>query len=189
MQRVQQLRQHAQNVPAIAALARDVPDLGVDGTDIASRRRCTKRSDFDPLHHRDPQVVAATRLTGLKERFDGLLPLAEPALPDQALIALSEDNRVLAANDLAPKLLDMADRSHSVGEERSEVIGDDLGEPFDYRHGAVTGASREGRSGKIIESSGGTLFLDEIGDVPLNMQSRLRRWILTAGTFPVQPRR
>lgn len=50
-------------------------------------------------------------------------------------------------------------------------------ELFGYRHGAFTGARREGLKGKILESTGGTLFLDEIGDMPLELQARLLRVI------------
>jgi sigma-54 dependent transcriptional regulator, acetoin dehydrogenase operon transcriptional activator AcoR len=48
-------------------------------------------------------------------------------------------------------------------------------ELFGYKHGAFTGARREGNRGKILQSSGGTLFLDEIGDMPLQLQTRLLR--------------
>lgn len=48
-------------------------------------------------------------------------------------------------------------------------------ELFGYKSGAFTGASREGRRGKIIQANGGTLFLDEIGDMPLALQARLLR--------------
>lgn len=58
-------------------------------------------------------------------------------------------------------------------------------ELFGYRPGAFTGASREGRSGRILQSSGGTLFLDEIGDMPLLLQARLLRAIETREITPV----
>lgn len=48
-------------------------------------------------------------------------------------------------------------------------------ELFGYKSGAFTGASREGRRGKIMQANGGTLFLDEIGDMPLQLQARLLR--------------
>jgi transcriptional regulator of acetoin/glycerol metabolism len=48
-------------------------------------------------------------------------------------------------------------------------------ELFGYKSGAFTGASREGRRGKILQANGGTLFLDEIGDMPYNLQARLLR--------------
>ena len=48
-------------------------------------------------------------------------------------------------------------------------------ELFGYTRGAFTGAAKEGRVGKIQQSSAGTLFLDEIGDMPLMLQTRLLR--------------
>ncbi|MCG7947861.1 MAG: sigma-54-dependent Fis family transcriptional regulator [Candidatus Thiodiazotropha taylori] len=58
-------------------------------------------------------------------------------------------------------------------------------ELFGYRQGAFTGARRDGRRGKFIESDGGTLFLDEIGDMPLAMQSRLLRVLETQEVVPL----
>ena len=48
-------------------------------------------------------------------------------------------------------------------------------ELFGYTAGSFTGASRNGRVGKIQASDTGTLFLDEIGDMPLELQAHLLR--------------
>lgn len=49
-------------------------------------------------------------------------------------------------------------------------------EVFGHERGAFTGANERAR-GKIEASSGGTLFLDEIGEMPLNVQAKLLRFI------------
>jgi transcriptional regulator with PAS, ATPase and Fis domain len=41
--------------------------------------------------------------------------------------------------------------------------------------GAYTGAERKGRDGKFRCANGGTLLIDELGDMPLALQSKLRR--------------
>ncbi len=58
-------------------------------------------------------------------------------------------------------------------------------ELFGYARGAFTGASKDGRAGKILQSSGGTLFLDEIGDMPLTLQTRLLRVIEEREVIPL----
>ncbi|MBU3070858.1 PEP-CTERM-box response regulator transcription factor [Aestuariicella sp. G3-2] len=49
-------------------------------------------------------------------------------------------------------------------------------ELFGYEKGAFTGAAKQ-TPGKIEYANGGTLFLDEIGDLPLELQSKLLRFL------------
>lgn len=49
-------------------------------------------------------------------------------------------------------------------------------ELFGYARGAFTGA-QQSRPGRIVAAHGGTLFLDEIGELPLNLQSKLLRFL------------
>lgn len=58
-------------------------------------------------------------------------------------------------------------------------------ELFGYSSGAFTGASKDGNSGRIVEADKGTLFLDEIGDMPLQLQTRLLRFLETQEVTPL----
>ncbi|WOJ98268.1 PEP-CTERM-box response regulator transcription factor [Congregibacter brevis] len=49
-------------------------------------------------------------------------------------------------------------------------------ELFGYEKGAFTGASQQ-TIGKIEHADGGTLFLDEIGDLPMELQAKLLRFL------------
>lgn len=55
-------------------------------------------------------------------------------------------------------------------------------ELFGYEEGSFTGAKRRGKIGLLEEAHEGTLFLDEIGELPIEMQSKLLRF-LQEGTF------
>jgi hydrogenase-4 transcriptional activator len=58
------------------------------------------------------------------------------------------------------------------------------GQLFGYRRGAFTGASND-HPGVIRAADGGTLFLDEIGELPLDVQPKLLRFLENAEVFPL----
>jgi transcriptional regulator of acetoin/glycerol metabolism len=55
-----------------------------------------------------------------------------------------------------------------------ELMGSEL---FGYVDGAFTGARKGGNPGKFESANGGTIFLDEIGEMPLDLQAHLLRFI------------
>ena len=50
-------------------------------------------------------------------------------------------------------------------------------ELFGYAAGTFSGANKNGKIGLIEAAAGGTLFLDEIGELPMQMQTRLLRFL------------
>ena len=50
-------------------------------------------------------------------------------------------------------------------------------ELFGYSAGTFTGGQTKGRQGKIDLAQGGTLFLDEVAEIPIELQSKLLRFI------------
>jgi hypothetical protein len=58
------------------------------------------------------------------------------------------------------------------------------GQLFGYRRGAFTGAAVD-HPGVIRAADGGTLFLDEIGELPLDVQPKLLRFLENAEVFPL----
>ncbi|MHB1024468.1 MAG: sigma-54-dependent transcriptional regulator [Desulfobacteria bacterium] len=55
-----------------------------------------------------------------------------------------------------------------------ELIESEL---FGYEKGAFSGASAAGKKGMVEQAEGGTLFLDEIGDLSLEAQAKLLRFL------------
>jgi transcriptional regulator with GAF, ATPase, and Fis domain len=58
------------------------------------------------------------------------------------------------------------------------------GQLFGYRKGAFTGAIAD-HAGVVRAADSGTLFLDEIGELPLDVQPKLLRWLDNAEVFPL----
>jgi PAS domain S-box-containing protein len=85
----------------------------------------------------------------------------------------------------AKAIHDMRERSHApfipvnCGAIPTALFESEL---FGYEKGAFSGADSRGRKGKIEMAQGGTLFLDEVGELPLDVQVKLLRF-LQEGTY------
>lgn len=62
------------------------------------------------------------------------------------------------------------------------------GQLFGYKRGAYAGATGDS-PGVIRTARGGTLFLDEVGDLPLDVQPKLLRFLENGEIFPLGERR
>jgi len=58
-------------------------------------------------------------------------------------------------------------------------------ELFGYEKGAFSGAASSGKKGLVEEAAGGTLFLDEVGDLSLDAQAKLLRFVEEGEYFRV----
>jgi DNA-binding NtrC family response regulator len=62
------------------------------------------------------------------------------------------------------------------------------GQLFGYRRGAFTGATQD-HPGVLRAAEGGTIFLDEIGELPLDVQPKLLRFLENGEVFPLGDKR
>jgi DNA-binding NtrC family response regulator len=126
-----------------------------------------------------------------KRQFDVVF---EPIMRSTAMAEVNRIIRAVATKDVAISIVGesgtgkevLARRVHELSHRRTgpfvpincAAIPEALfeSEVFGHERGAFTGANERAR-GKIEASSGGTLFLDEIGEMPLNVQAKLLRFI------------
>nr|WP_136250957.1 sigma-54 dependent transcriptional regulator [Ningiella ruwaisensis] len=77
-------------------------------------------------------------------------------------------------------------RQHKFVAINCGAIPDELAEAelFGARKGAYTGANTD-KTGKLQHADGGTLFLDEIGELPLNLQAKILRFLQEGCVMPL----
>jgi DNA-binding NtrC family response regulator len=131
------------------------------------------------------------RMPGAKRQIDVVF---EPVMRSRAMTEVNRMIRAVATKDVAISIVGesgtgkevLARRLHELSHRRAgpfvpincAAIPEALfeSEVFGHERGAFTGANERAR-GKLEASSGGTLFLDEIGEMPLNVQPKLLRFI------------
>jgi DNA-binding NtrC family response regulator len=126
-----------------------------------------------------------------KRQFDIVL---EPVMRSAAMRDLDQVIRAVAPKDIGVTIIGesgtgkevLARRVHDLSNRRTgpfvpincAAIPESLfeSELFGHERGAFTGANERAR-GKVEASGGGTLFLDEIGEMPMNVQAKLLRFL------------
>jgi transcriptional regulator with PAS, ATPase and Fis domain len=162
--------------------------LGVARADLPGRllREQQRVADGPP-----PERAKLSRMPKPKRQPDIVV---EPVMRSQAMKKLDQVLRAVAPKDVTLTLIGesgtgkevLARRAHELSERRQypfipincAAIPDALfeSELFGHERGAFTGANDRVR-GKVEAAEHGTLFLDEIGEMPLQMQSKLLRFL------------
>jgi transcriptional regulator with GAF, ATPase, and Fis domain len=146
------------------------------------REQSRLRAEVDDLR----RVLNKTKLVYRSGQMEALLDVARRVAPTKATVLLigeSGTGKELVArtiHELSPfqaKPLVVVD----CGAIPTTLIESEL---FGHERGAYTGA-QERRIGRLLEAEGGTVVLDEIGELPLEVQSKLLRFVQERQIVPV----
>ncbi len=146
------------------------------------REQSRLRAEVDDLR----RALNHTKLVYRSQEMEAVLDVARRVAPTKATVLLigeSGTGKELVArtiHELSPfraKPLVVVD----CGAIPMTLIESEL---FGHERGAYTGA-QERRIGRLLESEGGTVILDEIGELPLEVQSKLLRFVQERQVVPV----
>jgi diguanylate cyclase (GGDEF)-like protein len=146
------------------------------------REQSRLRAEVDDLR----RALNHTKLVYRSREMEAVLDVARRVAPTKATVLLigeSGTGKELVArtiHELSPfraKPLVVVD----CGAIPTTLIESEL---FGHERGAYTGA-QERRIGRLLEAEGGTVVLDEIGELPLEVQSKLLRFVQERQVVPV----
>lgn len=161
------------------------PDQIILAVDLALERR-RLRTQVRSLSRRLDDPNDPTEFIGTSERLTRVLEIVkEWATSDSTILITGETG---SGKDLLARMIKRfsprADRAFVV--VNCATIPDNLfeSELFGHMKGAFSGATRN-RKGLAQEADGGTLFLDEVGELPLEVQPQLLRFLETGEIRPI----
>ena len=132
------------------------------------------------------QAVQSARLVYTSRQMDALLETARAAAPTDVTVLINGESGT-GKELLARTVHELSIRKGKpfvtvdCGAIAANLIEAEL---FGHSKGAYTGADRASQ-GRIVQADGGTLFLDEIGEVPLDVQAKLLRFVQEKEIHPV----
>ncbi|MEM1250461.1 MAG: sigma-54 dependent transcriptional regulator [Acidobacteriota bacterium] len=131
-------------------------------------------------------AVKEARLVYRSPKMDDLLRVARRVAPTDATVLVTGESGT--GKELMAETLHRLSRRSSgpmitvdCGAIPTTLIESEL---FGHEKGAYTGAEAR-RPGRLVEADGGTVFLDEIGELPLEVQSKLLRFVQERHVVPV----
>ena len=178
---------HGARESALQAIARGAYDFYQKPVDIDALGLIVRRAH--QLHRLEEENRRLAAKTGTEDRVLGRMITAAPEMVRVARTIERVANTkvsvmLLGASGTGKELLarglhDASDRAKGAFVAiNCAAIPENLleSELFGHEKGAFTGAVKT-TEGKIEQAAGGTLFLDEVGDIPLQLQVKLLRFL------------
>jgi diguanylate cyclase (GGDEF)-like protein len=161
--------------------------------ELEKRRQETERRKLRAELNELRQALQQAKLVYRSQEMDSLLATARRVAPTDATILITGESGT-GKELLARTIHEVSPRSDQVmavvdcGAIPATLIESEL---FGHERGAYTGAQQR-RHGRIAEANRGTVMLDEIGELPLETQSKLLRFVQEKQFTPLggsRPRR
>ena len=146
------------------------------------RERLNLRAEIQELR----QAVQGAKLVYRSPRMEELLSTVRRVAPTHATVLITGESGT-GKELVARTLHEISGRRHKpLVVVDCTAISDSLidSELFGHEKGAFTGAQTRG-TGRLAEADGGTIVLDEIGEMPLQVQSKLLRFVQERQLTPV----
>jgi diguanylate cyclase (GGDEF)-like protein len=146
--------------------------------ELEKRRQETERRKLRAELNELRQALQQAKLVYRSQEMDSLLATARRVAPTDATILITGESGT-GKELLARTIHEVSPRSDQTmvvvdcGAIPSTLIESEL---FGHERGAYTGAQQR-RHGRIAEANRGTVMLDEIGELPLETQSKLLRFV------------
>jgi PAS domain S-box-containing protein len=167
------------NIALIIVNERDMTELETLRNKFQENKALTKKikEELSELTLRELEqnsIIADSNI--MKQILQKSLKLAHLGASNILILGASGTGKGLLAKSIHKN---SSRREHPFVEINCAALPENLleAELFGYEKGAFTGAAEGGKVGLFELAQGGTLFLDEIGDMPLNLQTKLLKYL------------
>jgi diguanylate cyclase (GGDEF)-like protein len=163
--------------------------VALDRARLADRERRRMREESERLEAEVKdlrRVVRASRIAYRSTEMETVLSAARKVAGTDTTVLITGESGT-GKEMLAHTVHDLSRRHErplvvvDCGAISASLIESDL---FGHERGAFTGAHTR-KLGRLAQANGGTVFLDEIGDLPLDLQGKLLRFVQEKQLTPV----